>query len=348
MGSRGIVTIDGPAGAGKSTLARLLAQSLGYLYLDSGALYRAVAWQSQQLGLDLDSDATTEEFLAGFAPELTADSRGFHLVIDGAEVSEGLRSPLVTRESSRLAALPLVRRWVKDRLRHLAEPGGVVAEGRDLGTVVFPGATHKFYLSAALATRAERRRREWQGAGDPPSLVNMMADIAARDLRDETRIEAPLCVPEDACVIDTTDLSIEAVLQQCLARIRGIDPAGWNLNQVNLSKGANMDGMEKNELTNHTRPDEFDEDRPQTAEVATSEPDSPSAAESAAEMPDMESMSELYEESLRRVQEGEVVKGRIVSITKDYVMVDIGYKSEGQIPIHEFTTPEGEVTAKVG
>src|SRR5665647_710878 len=94
----------------------------------------------------------------------------------------------------------------------------------------------------------------------------MMADIAARDLRDETRDEAPLRVPPDACVIDTTDLSIEAVLQQCLTGIRGIDPAGWNLNQVNLSKGANMDSMENNELTNHTRPEGFDEDRPQTAE----------------------------------------------------------------------------------
>jgi small subunit ribosomal protein S1 len=348
VGRRGIVTIDGPAGAGKSTAARLLAQSLGYLYLDSGALYRAVAWQTQRLGLDLDRPETLAEFLAGFAPEVTADSRGFHLVIDGAEVSEALRSPAVTRESSRLAVQPLVRRWVKERLRHLAENGGVVTEGRDQGTVVFPGATHKFYLSAALATRAERRRREWQGEGEPPSLVQVMADIAARDLRDETRIEAPLCVPEDACVIDTTDLSIEAVLQQCLARVRGIDPAGWNLNQVNLSKGANMDGMENNELTNHTRPEEFEEDRPQTAEVATSEPASPPPAEPAAEMSDMESMSELYEESLRRVQEGEVVKGHIVSITKDYVMVDIGYKSEGQIPIHEFTTPEGEVTAQVG
>ncbi len=347
MGYRKIITIDGPAGAGKSTVGRLLAQSLGYLYLDSGALYRAVAWQSQQLGLDLESDSALAEFLADFAPELTADSRGFHLVIDGVEVSEGLRSPAVTRESSRLAAQPLVRQWVKDRLRHLARNGGVVAEGRDQGSVVFPGADHKFYLSAALATRAERRRREWQGEGDPPSLVNTMADIAARDLRDETRDEAPLRVPEDACVIDTTDLSIEAVLQQCLAGIRGNDPAGWNLNQVNLSKGAHMDGMENNELTNHTTPEDFDEDRPQTAEVATSESTSSSLADSA-EMPDMESMSELYEESLRRVQEGEVVKGRIVSITKDYVMVDIGYKSEGQIPIHEFTTPEGEVTAKVG
>jgi cytidylate kinase len=222
VGSRGIVTIDGPAGAGKSTVARLLAQSLGYLYLDSGALYRAVAWQAQQLGLELDRDSTLEEFLGGFAPELAADSRGFHLVIDGAEVSQGLRSPMVTRESSRLAAQPLVRRWVKDRLRRLAEHGGVVAEGRDLGTVVFPGATHKFYLSAALATRAERRRREWQGEGDPPSLVNMMADIAARDLRDETREEAPLRVPEDAWVIDTTDLTVDEVAARCLAEIGGL------------------------------------------------------------------------------------------------------------------------------
>jgi cytidylate kinase len=219
VGSRGIVTIDGPAGAGKSTVARLLAQSLGYLYLDSGALYRAVAWQTRQLGLDLERDETLEEFLSDFAPELTADSRGFHLVIDGAEVTEGLRSPEVTRESSRLAARPRVRRWVKDRLRHLAAKGGVVAEGRDQGTVVFPGAAHKFYLSAALATRAERRRREWQGEGEPPSLVQVMADIAARDLRDETREEAPLRVPEDASVIDTTDLNIEQVMERCLAEI---------------------------------------------------------------------------------------------------------------------------------
>ncbi|MFZ5449320.1 MAG: 30S ribosomal protein S1 [Thermodesulfobacteriota bacterium] len=346
MAPRGIITIDGPAGAGKSTVARLLAQSLGYLYLDSGALYRAVAWQALRLGLDLDRPETLTALLEGFSPEVIADSRGFHLLIDATEVREALRTPAVTRGSSRVAVLPSVRRWVKKRLRHLAQNGGVVTEGRDMGTVVFPEASHKFYLFAALTTRAERRRREWQGDGDPPSLADIMAEIAARDLRDETREDSPLRVPEDACVIDTTDLSIEEVVQQCLARIKGLDPAGWNLNPVNLFKGANMDGMEKNELTNHTRPEETDLNRPQPEEVASSAP-SP-VPEPSTEMPDMESMSELYEESLRRVQEGEVVKGRIVSITKDYVMVDIGYKSEGQIPIHEFTTPEGEITARVG
>jgi len=345
---RGIITIDGPAGAGKSTVGRLLAQSLGFLYVDSGALYRAVAYQARRLGVDLDRPESLEEFLADFAPEVRADSQGFHLVIDGLEVTEELRSPGVSRDASRVAAQPLVRRWVKERLRRLAQNGGVVAEGRDQGTVVFPEAPHKFYLSADLATRAQRRRQQWQGEGEPPSLAETMADIAARDRRDQSREDAPLSIPEDALVIDTTELSIEEVLQQCLARIRGSDPAGWNLNPVNLSKGANMDGMENNELTNHTRPEEVAEDRSQTEEIASPEPASSSLAEPIPEMPDMESMSELYEESLRRVQEGEVVKGRIVSITKDYVMVDIGYKSEGQIPIHEFTTPEGEVTAQVG
>lgn len=346
MDPRGIITIDGPAGAGKSTLARLLAQALGYLYLDSGALYRAVAWRALDLGLDLDRPEALAAMLKDFHPEVTADSRGFHLVVDGAEVGEALRTPEVTQGSSRVAILPLVREWVTQRLRHLAQKGGVVTEGRDQGTVVFPEATHKFFLSAALATRAERRRREWQSLGEPPSLADTMADIAARDLRDETRQDSPLRVPADACVIDTSDLSIEAVLQQCLARIKSLDPTSWNLNPVNLSKGANMDGMENNELTNHTQPEETNGGS-QTEEAAATDSTSASS-EAISEMPDMESMSELYEESLRRVQEGEVVKGRIVSITKDYVMVDIGYKSEGQIPIHEFTTPEGEVTAQVG
>jgi small subunit ribosomal protein S1 len=344
----GIITIDGPAGAGKSTVARRLAQSLGYLYLDSGAWYRAVAWQALRLGLDLDRAETLATMLEDFRPEVATDSQGFHLAVDGAVLNEELRSPAVSQGSSRVAAVPLVRRWVTERLRHLAQSGGVISEGRDQGTVVFPEATHKFYLSAALATRAERRRREWQGEGEPPPLSDTMAEIAARDLRDETREDSPLRVPADAGVIDTTDLSIEEVLQQCLARIKGIDPAGWNLNPVNLSKGANMDGMENNELTNHTRPEEMPEDRSESEEVATSEATAAASQEAIPEMPDMESMSELYEESLRRVQEGEVVKGRIVSITKDFVMVDIGYKSEGQIPIHEFTTPEGEVAAEVG
>lgn len=221
MGPKRIITIDGPAGAGKSTVGRRLAQSLGYLYLDSGALYRGVALRARQSGLDLDNPEALRAFLAGFHPEVSSDSRGFHLLIEGREVTEELRSAQVGRDASRVAVLPEVRQWVKERLRYLARNGGVVAEGRDQGTAVFPDAQWKFYLDAALATRAARRRQDWQRDGEPPPLTQIMADLAARDQRDETRSEAPLTVPPGAIVIDTTDLSIEEVVAQCLARIGG-------------------------------------------------------------------------------------------------------------------------------
>jgi cytidylate kinase len=221
VGPKRIITIDGPAGAGKSTVGRRLAQSLGFLYLDSGALYRAVALKARQSGLDLSASRALSEFLAGFQPEVSSDARGFHLLIEGVEVTDDLRSAPVSRDASRVAVLPGVRRWVKEHLRHLARDGGVVAEGRDQGTVVFPEARWKFYLDAALRTRAARRRREWQRDGDPPPLEAIMAEMASRDRQDATRREAPLTVPEGAIVIDTTDLNIEDVVKQCLARISG-------------------------------------------------------------------------------------------------------------------------------
>jgi cytidylate kinase len=220
VGPKRIITIDGPAGAGKSTVGRRLAQSLGYLYLDSGALYRAVAYKARQAGLDLEDPDTLAAFLAGFHPKVGSDERGFHLLIGGVEVTEEIRSAQVGRDASRVAVLPVVRLWVKEHLRRLARDGGVVAEGRDQGTAVFPEARWKFYLDAALGTRAARRRRDWQRDGDPPPLEAIMADLAARDRRDETRSESPLMVPEDAVVIDTTDLNIDQVVDQCLARIR--------------------------------------------------------------------------------------------------------------------------------
>ncbi|MCX5892842.1 MAG: (d)CMP kinase [Deltaproteobacteria bacterium] len=138
MGKGAIITIDGPAGAGKSTVGRRLAQSLHYLYLDSGSLYRAVAWQAGRLGLDLSDPGAVAAFLPGFQPELRADEAGFHLLIDKREVREEIRTPDVSRGSSLVAKLPAVRQWVTEHLRWLARNGGVVADGRDQGTAVFP------------------------------------------------------------------------------------------------------------------------------------------------------------------------------------------------------------------
>ena len=195
MGKGAIITIDGPAGAGKSTVGRRLAQSLRYLYLDSGSLFRAVAWQAGRLGLDLSDPGALADFLPGFKPELRADEAGFHLLVDGREVREEIRTPSVSRGSSLVAKLPAVRQWVKEHLRWLARNGGVVADGRDQGTAVFPEAQFKFYLDAALSTRAVRRQKDWQpNAGaqgapytDPPSLEEIMLEVAARDHQDETR-----------------------------------------------------------------------------------------------------------------------------------------------------------------
>ena len=227
MEKRGVITIDGPAGAGKSTVARLLARSLGYLYLDSGSLYRAVAWQAHHLGVDLEDSQALVAFLHGFQPAVSADGDGFHLVIDGHKVGEELRQPWVSRAASSAAQLPEVRHWVKERLRQLAQNGGVVTEGRDQGTVVFPEAQCKFYLTADLATRARRRLRDWRKNGDPPPLEEVMQELATRDRQDETRTEAPLRVPPGAVVIDTTSLSIDEVVTACLARVHeSLDPAG--------------------------------------------------------------------------------------------------------------------------
>lgn len=221
MGKRAIITIDGPAGAGKSTVGRRLAQFLHYLYLDSGSLYRAVAWQAGRRGLDLNDPGVMGEFLSSFKPEIKADGAGFHLFIDGREVREEIRTPEVSQGASVVAKQPLVRRWVKEHLRWLARNGGVVADGRDQGTAVFPEAGFKFYLDAALRTRARRRQKDWQQDNDPPSLEEIMRDLAARDRQDETRDEAPLAVPPGAIVIDTTDLTVDEVVANCLAHIRG-------------------------------------------------------------------------------------------------------------------------------
>jgi cytidylate kinase len=222
VAARLIITLDGPAGAGKSTVAQRLARELDYLYVNSGALYRGIAWQMGRLGLDLQDAAALHEFLQGFQPLVAADAQGFHLVIDGVEVREELQAPVVSHGASQVARQPEVRQWVKVHLRRLARDGGVVTEGRDQGTVVFPQAQCKFYLDAALEIRAQRRRQDWQQDGAPPSLEEIMAAIAARDEADASRDEAPLKAPPDAVVIDTSHLDIGQVVQQCLARIKAV------------------------------------------------------------------------------------------------------------------------------
>jgi cytidylate kinase len=220
VGHRIIITIDGPAGVGKSTLGRRLAQALGYRYVDSGALYRAVAWQVRQTGVDPADRDALDRMLVQFQPHIEADAQGFQVSAAGREITRELRTPEVTQASSQVATRPQVRRWVGEVLVLLARDGGVVAEGRDLGSAVFPEAEVKFYLDADLDTRAARRQREWQDEGSKPGLSGTLKDLAERDNRDQNRRLAPLTIPEGAHFLDTTNLNPDEVMALCLARIR--------------------------------------------------------------------------------------------------------------------------------
>ena len=214
-----IVTIDGPAGAGKSTVAKLLASRLGYLYLDSGALYRALAWKVRAAGVDPADQRTVGSLLATTSVAMEPSSDRARLLVDGQDIGEQIRTPEISRIASVVSGYPEVREWLLPVQRQVGASGGIVAEGRDLGTKVFPEAQVKFFLDADVHIRAQRRHREAAAAGQAGELEQTQRDIQVRDTRDRARIQAPLLAAPDACVIDTSRMSVEAVVEDMVARI---------------------------------------------------------------------------------------------------------------------------------
>ncbi len=218
-----LITIDGPAGAGKSTIARALAKELGYLYLDTGAMYRAVALAAQRKGL-LGEEEAISRLCEELSLELRPGEAGLSVFLNGEDVSQEIRTPEIDRLSSIVASIPGVRRCLQRRQRALGEAGGVVAEGRDMGSHVFPDADLKFFLTANPEVRARRRYEELRAKGQEISLEEVLAEVLARDRRDQEREIAPLVVPEGAIIIDTSDLSREEVLSLLLERVRKCFP----------------------------------------------------------------------------------------------------------------------------
>jgi cytidylate kinase len=211
-----IVTIDGPAGVGKSTTAKRLAAQLGYAYLDTGALYRAVAWKVKAAGVDPSSVGEIEALLSTTTLQLTSHDQILSILVDSQEVGQELRSLTIGQLASSLAAIPGVRDWLLPIQRDFGAKGGVVAEGRDMGTRVFPYADVKFFLDADLNIRTSRRHQEIAKEEKGESWTEVRQNIADRDARDRSRPVAPLVPAPDAMVIDTSTLSVDEVVDRML------------------------------------------------------------------------------------------------------------------------------------
>ncbi len=207
------IAIDGPAAGGKGTVALQLAEALGYLYVDTGAMYRAVALWALRKGIDLDDEENlgkvAQEVEVQFVREEEDGRVHYRVLVNGEDVTTAIRQPEVERGSSLVARFPSVRQVLVEKQRALAANGGVVMEGRDITTVVLPDAEVKLFVTASRAERARRRYEQHRQQGRAVNLAALEADLAERDYRDSHRQVAPLRIPKDAIVIDTTGLSVE-------------------------------------------------------------------------------------------------------------------------------------------
>jgi len=214
--NRLVIAIDGPSGSGKSTVGKALARRLGYLYIDSGAVYRAVGRKALDTNTPLDDAASVARLARTSSIKLEGDPDHLCVFLDGRDVSAAIRLADASHASSVVATIPEVREAVVESLREMARSGGVVMDGRDIGTKVFPDAQVKLFLDASLDVRARRRCEEENGRGRDVTVEQIRVELEERDRRDRERAATPLVKAPDAMFIDTSDLPLEAVIERAL------------------------------------------------------------------------------------------------------------------------------------
>ncbi len=215
-----VIAVDGPVGAGKSTAARRLAEALGYVYIDSGAMYRAMGWKAVRSGVDIRDHPRVVALADRTDIRVVPGAAGPRVLVDGQDVTAELRTPIMDEASSVVSTYPEVRARLVALQRSVADAGGVVMDGRDIGTVVFPDADLKFYLDADLSVRARRRLKDLEQSGAGIDLAAVEAEVERRDARDRGRASSPLAAAADAIRIDSTALAAEEVLQRMLHVVR--------------------------------------------------------------------------------------------------------------------------------
>lgn len=215
-----IIAIDGPSGAGKSTLAKRLAKELGFVYVDTGAIYRALALKVLRQGVDLADDTRLAELIGSTEIDLQEKDGRLEVLLDGMDVAPEIRTPEVSQMASKVSALKIVRERLLDLQRDMARRGSVVAEGRDISTVVFPDAEVKIFLHASAQERARRRCAELRAAGRPADLAQTLREMAERDKRDSERDLAPLRIADEALRIDSSTVGADELAIRVLSEIR--------------------------------------------------------------------------------------------------------------------------------
>lgn len=220
MSKRVNIAIDGPAGAGKSTIAKIISKTLGIIYLDTGAMYRAVALKAINEGIDTKDNVKLLSIIENIDVKISYTDNNQRIFLDGEEVTDKIRTPEISTGASNVAVVPEVRIKMVEVQREIASTESVVMDGRDIGTYVIPNADLKIFLTASLAERAKRRHSELLGKGGNVSIEDVKSDIEYRDKNDSSRAFAPLCKAEDAVEVDTTQMTVEEVARKIISLIK--------------------------------------------------------------------------------------------------------------------------------